>query len=90
MSGMFSARFPMREDQTIDTAIRTLGPSKLESRLPYRTWADDVQFRILVDDELSEESGSRSNNAFEAAGPRRKLYFDTTRAKCAIVTCGGL
>ena len=26
----------------------------------------------------------------EAAGPRKKLYFDTTRAKCAIVTCGGL
>ncbi|MDR3358500.1 MAG: ATP-dependent 6-phosphofructokinase [Desulfovibrio sp.] len=80
----------MRKDQTINTAIRTLGPRKLESRLPYRTWADDAQFRILVDDELSEGGGGRSNNVFEAAGPRRKLYFDTTRAKCAIVTCGGL
>ncbi|MDR1659527.1 MAG: 6-phosphofructokinase, partial [Desulfovibrio sp.] len=80
----------MSRNQTFNTAIRTLGPRKLESRLPYRTWADDAQFRIVVDDELSEDGGSRPSNVFEAAGPRRKLYFDTTRAKCAIVTCGGL
>lgn len=28
--------------------------------------------------------------AFEMAGPRRRIFFDPTRLKCGIVTCGGL
>ncbi len=28
--------------------------------------------------------------AFELAGPRDNIYFDTSRLRCAIVTCGGL
>ncbi|MDR1777282.1 MAG: ATP-dependent 6-phosphofructokinase [Desulfovibrio sp.] len=78
------------EKSGVETAIRTLGPCKLDSNLPYRTWADDVNFRIFVDDELSEEGEGRAAHVFEAAGPRRKLYFEPSRAKCAIVTCGGL
>jgi len=27
---------------------------------------------------------------FELAGPRRKIYFDPSKLKCGIVTCGGL
>ncbi len=28
--------------------------------------------------------------SFEQAGPREKIYFDPSKLKCAIVTCGGL
>lgn len=73
-----------------DTMIQTLGPCKLESRLPYRTWADNKKIQILVDDDLAEGNDEPCRVAFEAAGPRKKLYFDSSRAKCAIVTCGGL
>ena len=27
---------------------------------------------------------------FERAGPREKIYFDPSKLKCGIVTCGGL
>lgn len=78
------------EKSALDTTISTLGPCKMESRLPYRTWADDKKIQIVVDDELAEEISEPQRVDFEAAGPRKKLYFDSSRAKCAIVTCGGL
>ena len=80
----------MNKECTLHTAIHTLGPCKLDSHLPYRTWADDKSIQIFVDEELTEDAGEPFSVCLEAAGPRRKLYFDTTRAKCAIVTCGGL
>lgn len=80
----------MKEESALQTDIRTLGPCKLESRLPYRTWADNKSIQILVDEELSEEACEPFYVSFEGAGPRRKLYFEPSRAKCAIVTCGGL
>lgn len=80
----------MHSESTLSTAIRTLGPCKLDSHLPYRTWADGKTIQIVVDDELSEDAQEPFNMAFEAAGPRRKLYFDSARVKCAVVTCGGL
>ena len=72
-----------------DTTISTLGPCKLESHLPYRTWEDDQYLQIYVDKDFSQEIEPQIMS-FEAAGPRRALYFDSSRAKCAIVTCGGL
>ena len=80
----------MTKPGAIDTSIRTLGTSKLTSRLPYRTWVDDVRLPIQVDRELCDEFTEPVCLDFEAAGPRKKLYFDPSRAKCAIVTCGGL
>ena len=78
------------QECSLQTEIRTLGPCKLDSVLPYRTWADNKTVQIFVDEELSDEVGAPVSVCLEAAGPRKKLYFDTTRAKCAIVTCGGL
>jgi 6-phosphofructokinase 1 len=37
----------------------------------------------------SMEKGIRPP-AFERAGPREKIYFDPSKLKCGIVTCGGL
>lgn len=74
-----------------DTTIKTLGTCKLESKLPYRTWADNKKIPVIVDKDLAAQCGEEPCRVtFEAAGPRKKLYFDSSRAKCAIVTCGGL
>lgn len=73
-----------------DTSIRTLGPCKLESHLPYRTWADNKKIQIVADEGLADGLDQFCRLSLEAAGPRKKLYFDSSRAKCAIVTCGGL
>ena len=79
-----------REYNGIATDIRLLGPAKLDSPLPFRAWADDRRIPIYVDRELCDDFDDPVCLCFEAAGPRRKLYFDPRRAKCAIVTCGGL
>ncbi len=70
--------------------VASLGPRKMPSSLPYRDWADDKKINIYVDADYSEEISEPTLLEFEAAGPRKNLYFDPTRAKCAIVTCGGL
>ena len=45
------------EECALDTSIRTLGPCKLESHLPYRTWADYKRIHIFVYEKLSEHNG---------------------------------
>lgn len=80
----------MQCDCNVDTSIRTLGTAKLESSLPYTTWMDDKLVKLFADSELSADVLEPVMAHFEAAGPRKKLYFDPSRAKCAIVTCGGL
>ena len=75
---------------TLDTAISILGPRKIASRLPYHTWADDHPvIPLYLGAEVSEDAPGGIVE-LEAAGPRQHLYFDPMRAKCAIVTCGGL
>jgi 6-phosphofructokinase 1 len=50
--------------------------------------------KVLVDDRLSQLPSSadllQQLPAFEQAGPRNRVYFDTSRARAGIVTCGGL
>ena len=78
-------------DITIDTTIPTLGPAKIPSPLSYCFYADDKSIPLYLDSEFIEELGTRSVALnFEAAGPRRNTYFDPSKTKCAIVTCGGL
>jgi len=50
--------------------------------------------RVLFHSDLREakeyfESGKPAPS-FEKAGPREKIYFDPSKLKCGIVTCGGL
>lgn len=80
----------MPHKNALDTKIRRLGPAKLPSKLPYRTWADETGVKAFVDADISEDLQEPVLLELEAAGPRKKLYFDPSRAKCAIVTCGGL
>jgi 6-phosphofructokinase 1 len=85
---------------TIDTAIPILGPAKIPS--PIQVWqknaearhfiSDDTRVLIDVDPNALLER-ARTDDAlpsFEKAGPRRQIYFDPSKLRCALVTCGGL
>ena len=74
----------------INTTIEKLGPRKLDSRLPFKVFADNRRIKLFLDREHAEELTTPVSVEFQVAGPRQKLYFDPSRAKCAIVTCGGL
>ncbi len=81
-----------------DLAVPTLGPPQLDS--PLGELLDQRQHsahyveetdRVLLDDTLSAVA-SRNGElpGFEPAGPRRKIFFDPSRTRAGIVTCGGL
>lgn len=80
-------------DISIDTAIPTLGTPKIPSPISHCRFEDDVNgVNMFLDKEFLEELGDAPPIPirFESAGPRRNLFFDTSKTKCAIVTCGGL
>ena len=55
-------------------------------------YGDDA--RVLFDHNLANVQGTFQRGeeplCFEAAGPRRQIFFDPKETTCAIVTCGGL
>ncbi len=87
-----------------DLAIRTLGPCRLESPLareltehgPRGTTQHyvDESDRVLFDDTLSMVTARGGNlgdlPGFEPAGPRRQIFFDPSKTRVGVVTCGGL
>ncbi len=79
-----------KAQETLSTDIHRLGTAKINSKLPYGMWTSDTKFDFCVGPEISGDLTKPVNVSFELAGPRQKLYFEPTRAKCAIVTCGGL
>jgi 6-phosphofructokinase 1 len=76
----------------LDTTIPNLGPAKIPSPLSYCRFANEEQgLSLFLDHDQVEELGDEVVPlTFEPAGPRRHVYFDTSKTKCAIVTCGGL
>jgi len=84
-----------------NTDIPTLGEAKILSPLKRRIkpgereklFVSDKE-RIIVDVQLDhlEESYQKEKKivSFDQAGPREKIYFDPSKLKCAIATCGGL
>jgi 6-phosphofructokinase 1 len=83
----------------IDTTIQTLGPFNIPSPIQReentlnRCFVDDTD-KVVLDVKLKNliqtvEKG-KNFNAFELAGPRKKIYFDPSKLRCALVTCGGL
>ncbi len=80
-----------------DTTIQSLGPAKIKSPLLYKEnykgYTRFVDDRTRVAAHLTWLDGKPPENdglKFQAAGPRRDVYFDASKLKCAIVTCGGL
>ncbi|MDY6793285.1 MAG: ATP-dependent 6-phosphofructokinase [Thermodesulfobacteriota bacterium] len=85
---------------SIDTKIPTVGEAKIPSPIKKRhrgkqskNFVSDDD-RIIVNLKLSDITGmikkGKDIPCFEMAGPREKIYFDPSKLKCALVTCGGL
>ena len=89
---MSTKTMPGEEKKIIyPTKISTLGVPRIDSPLPFEQYVDDVPFPFYLDsDFLGGEVTTPQKLSFELAGPREKLYFDPSKTRCAIVTCGGL
>ncbi len=68
-------------------SIATLGECKVAS--PYeRTVSDTARVPVrIIQDGTTTDPDERS---FELAGPRAKLFFEPSKSRAGIVTCGGL
>jgi len=85
---------------SIDTGIETLGKPKILS--PIRSGEKSLKSQYFVSDNtrvlidvksdrlIKMVKGGKIPPSFEKAGPRSKIFFDPSKVRCAIVTCGGL
>jgi 6-phosphofructokinase 1 len=79
-----------------DLVVSTLGDRRFLSPLPMSTVPGDGVGDFVPDDtrvlfDICHRAGHPpSDLAFERAGARQRLFFDPSRTRAAIVTCGGL
>ena len=84
-----------------DLFVKILGACRVDSPLAARLNGRgptmhnvDESDRVLFDDKVSvlleRECGIDNMPAFEPAGPRKKIFFDPSKTRVGIVTCGGL
>ncbi len=76
-----------------DFQIENLGERRIDTPIVNARFINEDE-HVLYEYQLKDlqpyfESG-RTPPYFEMAGPRRKIYFDPSKLKCGIVTCGGL
>lgn len=81
--------------EDIDTQVENLGPCKIPSPLklnPSCFITDDHKITLRVNYNYLKESLSQNKDipSLELAGPRPYIYFDPSKVKVGIVTCGGL
>ena len=81
------------EDANLDFSVSKLGECRIPSPMASNHFVSDAE-HVLYHSSLEEiesilKSGKRPA-VFEKAGPREKIYFDPSKLKCGIVTCGGL
>ncbi|MBF0453025.1 MAG: ATP-dependent 6-phosphofructokinase [Candidatus Magnetomorum sp.] len=86
-------------EDTLETSIFSLGRPIIDSPIqaltgiqsPYCV-SDDERILVNIDYQTWKirSETNRSPASFELAGPRSKIFFDPSKVKCAIVTCGGL
>jgi 6-phosphofructokinase 1 len=88
------------EHDCIETDVQNLGTAKIVS--PLQTLSEESyqqnfiseSSRVLIDIEMDVMNELIKKGqplpSFELAGPRSKIYFDPSKLKCALVTCGGL
>src|SRR5207253_1823875 len=81
------------------TAIKILGTCRIESPVATVLGEKAMHYvgaadKIVLDHRLSGLTGVMKEGAappaFELAGPRNKIYFDPSKTRVGIVTCGGL
>lgn len=89
------------EFENIKTDVPCLGEAKIESPIALKSAEDFYprdfipdDARVVIDIDAERLAAmyreGKTPPSFELAGPRRKIYFDSSKLKCALVTCGGL
>ena len=77
----------------IDLTISRLGDCRISSPMPAERYIKDHE-HVIYHSNLREIKAylkqDKEPPTFETAGPREKIYFDPSKLKCGIVTCGGL
>ncbi len=77
----------------LDFVITTLGERRIQSAMSGVQFVDDDDQVLYLSDPkmvLSVLEQGNSPPSLEIAGPRKKIYFDPSKLKCGIVTCGGI
>jgi 6-phosphofructokinase 1 len=87
-------------NKNLITDIQTLGKANIESPLKQKIKSkiakrfisdnDKILVNIRTDQLKKDFSCTDEIKGFELSGPREKIYFDPSKVKCAIATCGGL
>ncbi len=83
-------------DQDVDLSIENLGPCRIDTPLqkddPCCYVSDEMRISLRLSAEYLKECKQKGKPfpTLELAGPRAKIYFDPSKTRAAIVTCGGL
>jgi 6-phosphofructokinase 1 len=80
-------------DDSLNLTVESLGEGRLPSPMAGARFVSDQDKVLYHHGEKEIEAiltAGRAAPAFEMAGPREKIYFDPSKLKCGIVTCGGL
>jgi 6-phosphofructokinase 1 len=85
------------EDLAVDSLGDTAFPSPLELSTVYgdgiANYVDDSRTVLLShdrDEVVARIREGKSLPAFQAAGPRQRIWFEPSKVQAAVVTCGGL
>jgi 6-phosphofructokinase 1 len=73
--------------------IQTLGPSGISTPMtgiPFVLDSDHVLYHSHIREIEAYQLSGQAPPRFELAGPREQIFFDPSKLKCGIVTCGGL
>jgi len=77
----------------LDFTISKLGECRIPSPMQVGQFVGDDE-HVLYHGQMEEVQkylrSGKDPPQFETAGPREKVYFDPSKLKCGIVTCGGL
>ncbi|MBU0733794.1 MAG: ATP-dependent 6-phosphofructokinase [Proteobacteria bacterium] len=77
----------------LDLKVSRLGECRITSPMSTGYFVDDCE-RVLFHSTKKEAEAvlkmGKALPSFEMAGPRKKIYFDPSKLKCGIVTCGGI
>ena len=84
--------------EDVDTTIPALGPLRVPSpikrgekgELTFVNDTDKVVMDVNLNSIIQTVQAGKELISFELAGPREKLYFDPSKLRCGLVTCGGL
>lgn len=76
-----------------NTDISVVGEAKIKNPIKFGRFVEEDDAVLVNISRMNvEKKGKKTPKRiyFEPAGPRSKVYYDTSKTKCAVVTCGGL